>query len=232
MPKILKLRIFLSSPGDVAAERKIAREILESLKDDPFIKDKAVIEVIAWEAAGARVLMPVSLTPQQAIDHKLAKPSETDATIVLLWGRMGTPLDVEKHGKKANGDPYWSGTEWEYLDAIKGSNTHPDKLPIVLVYRRTDATPPPQQKDFKNVKDYLNALEQYAVQLGRVETFFEDFRGAGGEYRKSFYEYVSPDDFRTQFAQDARLLVRDLLALYNPDTPKPDDTAPQSIQIT
>ena len=222
--RILKLRIFLSSPGDVAAERKIAREILESLKDDPFIKDKAVIEAIAWEAPGARVLMPVSLTPQQAIDRKLAKPSETDATIVLLWGRMGTPLDTEKHGKKPNGDPYWSGTEWEYLDAVKGSNTHPNKLPIVLVYRRTDTPPQPDNDD-------LEALQEWLNQRKRVKDFFEDFRGMGGEYRKNFYEYTSPDDFRTQFTQDARLLVRELLALHNPKDVKPPDTAPEIVKI-
>jgi len=212
---ILKLSIFLSSPGDVATERKIAREILDSLKDDPFIKDKATIEVIAWEAPASRVLMPVSLTPQQAIDQNLAKPSETDATIVLLWGRMGSPLDTGKHGVKPNGEQYWSGTEWEYLDAVNGSQTHPKKLPIVLVYRRTDDTTPPQQKDFQNTKDYLEALKQYAVQLERVETFFEDFRGEGGEYRQNFYQYSTPDDFRAQFTKDARLLVQELLQKHN-----------------
>lgn len=222
--RILKLRIFLSSPGDVAAERKIAREILESLKDDPFIKDQAIIEAIAWEAAGSRVLMPVSLTPQQAIDRKLAKPSETDATIVLLWGRMGTPLDTEKHGKKANDDPYWSGTEWEYLDAVKGSHTHPNKLPIVLVYRRTDTPPQPDSDDLEELQEWLN-------QRKRVKDFFEDFRGTGGEYRKNFYEYTSPDDFRTQFTQDARLLVRELLALYHPDATKPADSSPEIVKI-
>lgn len=230
--RILKLRIFLSSPGDVAAERKIAREILEGLNDDPFIKNEAVIEVIAWEAPSSRVLMPVTLTPQEAIDRNLAKPSETDATIVLLWGRMGTPLSIEKHGTKPNGEPYWSGTEWEYLDAMQGAKEHSKHLPIVLLYRRTDDTLSPQQKDFPNVKQYLGALEQYAVQLGRVEEFFQEFRGEDGSYLGNVNEYSSPEDFRTQFTQDARLLLRELLAIHNETTaPDPKDEEIEDVRI-
>lgn len=209
-----RIRIFLSSPGDVAAERKIAREVLESLNADPFIKPHAVIEPVAWEAPGSRVLMPASLTPQQAIDRKLAKPSETDAVIVILWGRMGTPLDVEKHGLKADGTPFQSGTEWEYLDAIAGAKAHPQNLPIVLVYRRTDTPPYPADDD-------LDALAEWVEQRKRVQTFFADFRGTGGEYRQSYIEYTSPDDFREQFTQDARLLAKELLALRTTAPPAP-----------
>ncbi|TVR19569.1 MAG: hypothetical protein EA396_12385 [Anaerolineaceae bacterium] len=220
MQSVLKLRIFLSSPGDVAAERKIAREVLEALNNDPFIKGRAIIEPIAWDAPGARVLMPVSLTPQEAIDSGLAKPSETDAVIVLLWGRMGTPLDVERHGKKPDGEPYWSGTEWEYLDAVAGAAKHPQKLPIVLVYRRTDTPPTPEGDD-------LDLLAQWIEQRKRVKQFFEPFRDAvTGAYRGNINEYTSPDDFRTQFEQDARLLAKELLAIHDKggDIPPPDTT--------
>lgn len=223
--KKLTIRVFLSSPGDVAAERKIAREILTGLNDNPFVRDKVTVEVLAWEAPGSRVLMPVSLTPQEAIDRKLAKPSQTDATIVILWGRMGTPLDVEKHGKKPNGDPFWSGTEWEYLDAVAGTENHPKRLPIVLVYRRTDTPPYPDDDD-------PDVLIEFATQRKRVNQFFEDFRGKAGEYRKSHTEYTSPDDFREQFMQDALLLVKELLALHT-DAPDIETEEPEveSIRI-
>ncbi len=230
MRTIPHIRIFLSSPNDVTAERVIAREVLAALNDDPFITSRATVEALAWEAPASRVLMPVALTPQQAIDRKLARPSETDAVIVILWGRMGTPLDVTAHGLKPDGTPYLSGTEWEYLDARKGAAQHPDKLPIVLVYRRTDTPPHPTGDD-------LDALSEWVTQRKRVQAFFKPFRDSvTGAYRANVNEYSSPDDFRAQFTQDARLLVKELLELYSaPDTvPAPEafPEAPPKIQWT
>lgn len=49
---------------------------------------------------------------------------------------MGTPLDVETHGKKPNGEPYLSGTEWEYLDALNAAEA--TGTPQVVAYRRTE----------------------------------------------------------------------------------------------
>jgi hypothetical protein len=55
-----------------------------------------------------------------------AEPAECDLAIVLLWGRMGTPLTE----KKADGTPYLSGTGWEFENALEADKT-------VLLYRRS-----------------------------------------------------------------------------------------------
>jgi hypothetical protein len=204
MQNRVSLRIFLSSPGDVAAERKVAREVLNDLQADPLLRDEVHFEIIAWEDPTSRVLMPAPLTPQQAINQGLPKPSEADAVIVILWGRMGTPLDIDKHGTKANGEPYWSGTEWEYLDAVRGMKEHPTSLPIVLLYRRTDTPPVP---DLGN----LDTLEEYLTQRKRVQRFLEDFRDpTTSAYRGNVIRYANLDEFRKQFAFDARLVVREI----------------------
>jgi hypothetical protein len=53
--------------------------------------------------------------------------------IVILWSRMGTPLPDNL--RKPNGEPYLSGTEWEYEDAV---NWPRQPRRQVLVYRRTE----------------------------------------------------------------------------------------------
>ena len=202
----LLIRFFLSSPGDVAVERQLAREVLDELNHDPFIKPQARIEVVAWEVG--RTLMPISLTPQEAIDRELAKPSECDAVIVLFWGRMGTPLDVERHGTKANGEPYWSGTEWEFLDAVRGAAENAHRLPIVYLYRRTDTPPIPDPDD-------LEVMAEYVIQRQRVAAFFKQFRDpTTGAFRGMAHEYASPEGFRSLFEKDARLIVRKVLAVH------------------
>jgi hypothetical protein len=54
------------------------------------------------------------LTPQEAVNRSLSKPSQCDVVVVILWGRMGTPLPESY--KKPNGTLYLSGTEWECED--------------------------------------------------------------------------------------------------------------------
>ncbi len=89
------LRIFLSSPGDVADERAQARRLVERLGRDPSFRLKAMIEAVAWDDPDAPTPMLAQLTPQQAVDRHLPKPSACDIVVVVLWARMGTPLPPE-----------------------------------------------------------------------------------------------------------------------------------------
>ena len=89
------LRIFLSSPGDVADERGQARRLVERLGHDPSFRHKARIEAVAWDDPDAPTPMLAQLTPQQAVDRHLPKPSACDIVVVVLWARMGTPLPPE-----------------------------------------------------------------------------------------------------------------------------------------
>src|SRR5688572_5239685 len=112
------LRVFVSSPGDVADERAIARHVIESvLPQRPALKGRVYLKVVAWDHPEGGVAMAAGLTPQEVVNRGLAKPSDCDLTIVILWSRMGTPLPIEY--RKDDGSPYLSGTEWEYEDALK-----------------------------------------------------------------------------------------------------------------
>src|SRR5258708_5469419 len=132
-----KIRIFVSSPGDVPDERAIAISILEQLSYDPLLRDKITIEIVAWDkSSGAPML--ASMTPQEAINQGLPRPSDCEIVIAIFWSRMGTPLPFPDY-KKPNGEHYLSGTEWEFLDALdsaKRSGNRGDSLilPQIVVY--------------------------------------------------------------------------------------------------
>ena len=45
----LHLRVFLSSPGDVGEERRIARELIDEVARQPLLKGQVTFEVIAYD---------------------------------------------------------------------------------------------------------------------------------------------------------------------------------------
>src|SRR5262245_30853057 len=128
-----RIRIFLSSPGDVPQERTLALEVIDQLAHDPLLRNKIAIEVVAWDKKRAGVPMLAMLTPQEAINQGLPKPSDCDIVIVIFWSRMGTPLPTDY--AKADGTRYLSGTEWEYEDAIQAAkcSTEEPRRPQVVV---------------------------------------------------------------------------------------------------
>lgn len=205
MSERVRIRVFLSSPGDVSAECGKVRAILDDLKHDPQYKDKMDIEIVAWDDPHSDVLMPVTLTPQEAINRGLPRPSQCEVVITIFWGRMGTPLDEAAHGRKADGTPYWSGTEWEYLDAVRGASASHQGLPIVYLYRRTDEPPLPTPREGQTRGE---AFAEYGTQLKRVEDFFKGFRDSStGAFKAYYHEYDSLDAFDSLMKKHLRILL-------------------------
>jgi hypothetical protein len=167
------VRIFLSSPADVADERKIARELIEGeLQKHPSYRHLK-LEVIAWDDPAARIPMLANETPQVSVNNARPRPSTCDIVIVILWARMGTSLPEKI--RKPDGAPYLSGTEWEYLDAVSSAW---EPKPDVLVYRRTERPKVELDDD-----DYPEKLAQYQ----RAKSFLARITGG-------INEYAAPDD--------------------------------------
>jgi hypothetical protein len=205
-------RIFLASPGDVAAERKIAREVIEQLQYERQFRGKVSLEHVAWDNPGAGTLMLATISPQEAVARGQGKPSDCDIVVVIFWARMGKPLpDPPYHHETAN-RPYHSGTEWEYEDAMEGFLEK--KRPEVVVYRRTeDPLFSPRDPDFKLKVEQWNLVEELFARFGDSTT---------GAIRHGCNHYESPDDFRRQFTQHLRGLVEELLQAPAPaPTPLP-----------
>ncbi len=187
-PRLHQIRVFLSSPGDVAVERKLVREIAEGLSAEPFFRDRAVVAVVSWDDPAAQTPMLAQLTPQEAVNRGRPKPSACDIVVVILWSRMGTPLPDEY--RKPDGGRYLSGTEWEYEDALSAA-----PQPDVLVYRRTERVLLDADE-----ADLAAKLEQ----RDRVKRFFARFRDADGSLRGGIAEYDSPSAFANLFGKNLR----------------------------
>ena len=194
----MRLRVFLASPGDVADERALARQVLERLPYDPMLRGQVVIEAVAWDQPGARVPMLATMTPQAAIAAGLPKPSQCDIVVAIFWSRMGTPLPDED--RKPDGGVYLSGTEWEYLDALEAAERC--GKPVVLVYRRTE-DPALKQSDPK--------FDEKRQQWLQVNAFFARFRNQDGANRRGCNEYAAPEDFRRQLDDHLKEIIARLL---------------------
>lgn len=202
-------RVFLSSPTDVTDERALAMRVINSLSYDPLLRGQVSLEVVAWDQPDSGTPMLATLTPQEAINRSLARPSDCDIVVSIFWSRMGTPLSEAyhkpeifqfDHGTAWEDWRYLSGTEWEYIDAIQQA-TKTGK-PLVIVYRRMDE---PQiglrdpQRDQK--------IAQYEL----VEAFFSSFIDEDGIARRGVNFYDSPSDFEAQFENHLRDLIAKLM---------------------
>jgi hypothetical protein len=192
MPSIPYIRVFLSSPGDVTDERQIALQVIEHLPNRPAFRERIAFRVIAWDKPGADTPMRATLSPQEAINKGLPRPSECDIVIVLFWSRMGTPFEMDRKA-------FLSGTHWELLDALnaEGSET--------IIYRRTEKiTPDPDAVNFDEQIHQYRTLQEFF----KSELFYDP---QTGQIRRGVNTYVTPDDFRQKFETHFEELVVTLL---------------------
>jgi hypothetical protein len=168
------LRIFISSPGDVAEERLIARRTIGRL--DSQVGDLLQLEAVFWEHH--------PLLATSSFQEQLPNPSDTDIVISILWSRLGTVLP--KHIRRPDGTTYASGTEFEFEDAMEGYRRA--GKPQILVYRKTakpdwsgDATVAASQ------------LKQQQALEGFLAKWFANRED--GSLKAAFHPFGSPADF-------------------------------------
>ncbi len=216
MPEnILQLRVFLSSPGDVNDERKAVLEVLERIPHRPSFRDKVTFSVIAWDKPGADTPMLATMSPQEAIDACLPRPSECDIVITIFYSLMGTPFSM-------NGTAYLSGTHYELLDALNCD--HP---PQTLIYHRNEV--PNIHPDDDDAHLQYRTLKKFL----KGETFFDPTTGA---IRRGINPYTSPAHFREIIENHIEAIVLKLLEKHAkspiPQKPPVDDvTAGTSIEF-
>ena len=191
------VRVFLSSPGDVADERAAARRLLkEELPYDRLLQGRITFEVVSWDDPAGKLAMPANLTPQEAVNRFGPMPSECDVVVVVLWSRLGTHLDMGAF-RKLNGEPYLSGTEWEFENAL---NSRPQ--PELFVYWRKEE-PKVGMKD----PNWAEKRRQYEL----VEQFFDQFKNPDGSFRRSWKPYDTTTEFQKYLADDLKSILRERL---------------------
>lgn len=137
--------------------------------------------------------------------------------IIVLWSRMGTPLPTDKY-QKANGEPYWSGTEWEFEDALRAARD--EGKPTILVYRRKEIPHAPITLTEEEMRDRR-------LQWTRVEAFFAQFKASDGTLSGGTHHYQSPTEFAELLSQHLQAVLRQSL-----DEARPTDSIlPTTSQI-
>lgn len=187
------LRIFISSPGDVAQERMLAARVLERLQG---------------EFAGYFRLRPVfgapePVSPAMDLTEECVLPSETDIAVFILWSRMGG--SVPDGAKKEDGTDHRWGTEWEFENAERAFREK--GAPDVLMYRKI------KKPEF----NLLDAEEKHArrEQKKQLDNFINHWFGNPREgFKVAFHVFESPDEFEEQLEIHLHKLIRQRLPEY------------------
>ncbi len=195
------IRVFVSSPGDVADERGLARAVVDSLpRDDRALRGRVALELVAWDQGPVPLPMLADRTPQASVNAGMPRPSECDIVVVILWGRIGTPLSTEAF-PRPDGSAYDSGTDWEFADAMEAARR--DGSPLVLVYRRTS----PVVHDLR-----ASDLEERRRQLALVDRFFDRLTDPSSRaILQGVNAYETPDQFRRMLQEHLGELVHRLI---------------------
>jgi Domain of unknown function (DUF4062) len=186
------VRVFVSSPGDVAEERQLARSVVERLGKEAAYRDRLKVDPILFDDPEALAPMLANLTPQECVNRGLTRPSDCDIVVTIFWGRMGTPLEKPLRKDKTR---YLSGTEWEFEDARRGERD-------ILLYRRLS-------KVVVDVDD--DAFEEKRAQRKLVAQFFERLKGPNGGWSGGHATYEQPDAFGRLLESNLRHLLTRLL---------------------
>lgn len=193
MPNPLNLRVFLSSPGDLSDERRLARQAMEALSRSELLRGRICFEVVAWDDEHASTPMDASEALQTSVNRYTGRPAECDLTLVILWGRIDTRLPEGL--TRTDGTPFVSGTVWEYEDAIAAGKP-------VFIYRRTE-------KVLIDVDDpnFVKKRAEYA----EVQAFFDRFANPDDSQKVGFNTYATPSDFERILRQHLEAFVNERL---------------------
>src|ERR1700722_14994348 len=127
-----RLRIFVSSPGDVKAAREIAALTIERLAQD--YARFFTIEPYLWEFE--------AMIASGHFQDSIESPGAFDVVILILWSRLGTMLPERtaiREYKGSDGRSPVTGTEWEFEEAFAAAKK--TGAPDLLVYRSRKPAP-------------------------------------------------------------------------------------------
>jgi tetratricopeptide (TPR) repeat protein/energy-coupling factor transporter ATP-binding protein EcfA2 len=196
------LRIFISSPGDVAEERDRARQVVEQLRRR--YAGQFDLKAVLWED----LPLQADVSFQQGIDLVLSREQGVDIAVFILWSRLGSPLGALI--RKPDGSTYRSGTERE-LDlmlAARRQNQRRDPAsdaPKILLYTRKDEA----SFDERLRGQSTDEKNQLIAQKKLVETFIqEEFHDAtGGTNVRAYHSFDRP----ATFSQRLRAHLQEML---------------------
>ena len=200
-PRIV--RIFISSPGDVAEERQKAQQVIADL--GKHYAGRLMPKPIFWE----ELPLMADTSFQQGIETVLNQQVGIDIAVFILWSWFGTPLI--KEFSRPDGSQYRSGTEreWDLMLAARTESARrgppEDARPKILAYVRDDEAGFTQS--LQRLKG--DALEEAFRQRNLARQFVREqfYDAESGANIRAYTEFNEP----LTFAGRLRLHLRSLL---------------------
>lgn len=180
------IRIFVSSPADVMAERERVDRIAQRL--NAAFADSVELQTVRWENN--------YYTADSTFQRQIVDPGGCDIVVSIFWQRLGSELPPEFE-RMRDGRPYPSGTVYELVKGLQASAQNTHGLPHVLVYRKTaDAAVPMTDRD-----RYRQAHEQREAFLAFWEEWFVSEEG---HFKAAYNTFGTTDDFESKFEAHLR----------------------------
>lgn len=159
------------------------------MQGESAFRGKVTLEAVAWDDKQAPSPMEANRTPQASVDDYVGAPSGCDLMILILSGRIGSPL------RFADGREFPSGTVYEFEDAINA------KVPV-YAYRHKH----PRIVDIADSTEQRRARkEQYEAV---VEFFERRFSHADGALTGGYTAYADASEFATVLRQNLATFIR------------------------
>ena len=108
----------------------------------------------------------------------------TDVVVCILWSRLGTRLPAGF--TREDGEPYASGTEWEFEDAARSYRER--GTPDLLVYRKTREP----VAGLSDKQALLKRLEQKEALDGFIDRWFGN---PDDSFKAAFHAFETADEF-------------------------------------
>ena len=176
------IKVFVSSPGDVQAERTIADRLIRAIAEElgipisvqysNLLRDSEPPDspIIAGQPeSGELILCPYfweyqRFSPELGYQDQIPNTSRFDLVISILWSRLGTKL--HSRFRMPNGSEPRSGTEYEIAWA-KAQRQKTPGVPALQVYRNRSQPNPPLDPPEKR--------EEFFRQWDLLKDFFESW---------------------------------------------------------
>ena len=193
-PNVSRVSLFVSSPGDVAHERRIAREIIARLNAE--FAGRIALDEYFWEYE------PFDFS--KSFQEQIPNTATFDVVLCLLWSRLGSRLGASQ--RLPDGSPANSGTEYEITHALTGQKER-NGLPELHVW--INQTIPSFQPEPPEVHD------ERIAQWRALKRFIEDWTkdSEDGSFVGSFTAYHTIADFQDLFETKLRKIVERRVAL-------------------
>jgi tetratricopeptide (TPR) repeat protein len=201
-----RLRVFVASPGDVAAEREHVKAVADELNRGIAAQAGFVLEVVRWETHAR----PDMGRAEQLI---LDQIGQYDLFVGIMWRRFGTPTGVAG-----------SGTEEEFDQALRAWRQ--SGQPRLLCYFSRAPSEPPETVDEATQLLKVTQFRSQVEDQGLAWRYRSD-----AEFKDLLREHLQQILLR-EFAGRRPPLDRNLPALPDADLPpSPEVAVPRQLPV-